>query len=93
MVQINTLNVVKVTTFAVVFASLINKNPDLSLKLIKQNPDNGATNTSDNFNETISFTLSGECPTWMYQANEPEECICGVDNYHTVKCDQSVGRA
>ena len=31
---------------------------------------------------------SGECPTWMYRA-KPEQCICGVDNYHTVKCDQS----
>ena len=31
-----------------------------------------------------------ECPTWMYQANESENCICGIDNHHTVKCDQSV---
>ena len=26
----------------------------------------------------------------MYQANESEKCTCGVDNYHIVKCDQSV---
>ena len=92
MVQINTLKtLLLVTTLAAVFTS--GKNPDLSLKLIKRNPDYGATNNSDNFNEKLSFPLSGECPTWMYRANESEECICGVDNHHTVKCDQSVGRA
>ena len=74
-----------------VFAS--SKNPDLSLKLIQKNPDTGITNNSDNFDKTINFALSRECPTWMYRANESEECICGVDNHHTVKCDQSVGRA
>ena len=29
----------------------------------------------------------------MYRANESEECICGVENHHTVRCDQSIGRA
>ena len=35
----------------------------------------------------------GECPTWMYHTNKSSQCICGVDNYRTVKCDQSTKRA
>ena len=30
---------------------------------------------------------SRECPTWMYRTNTSEGCICGVNNYHTVKCE------
>ena len=31
-----------------------------------------------------------DCPTWMYHTNSSNKCTCGVDNHHTVKCDQSV---
>ena len=33
-----------------------------------------------------------ECPTWMFFANGSEDCICGITNFHAVKCDQSVGK-
>ena len=97
MVQINMFKVlILATTFAVTVVFTSSKKPDLSLQATKRNdPDYGTTKkfNSNNFNKELSFRLSGECPTWMYRANKSEECICGVDNYHTVKCDQSVGRA
>ena len=45
------------------------KNTNLSLQLIKQNPDHGAIKVNGNFNEELNLPLleySGECPTWMY---------------------------
>ena len=33
-----------------------------------------------------------ECPTWMFFANGSEDCICGITDFHAVKCDQSVGK-
>ena len=34
-----------------------------------------------------------DCPTWMFVANvSAGECVCGINDYHAVKCDQSVGK-
>ena len=33
-----------------------------------------------------------DCPTWMYFANGSGDCVCGITNFHAVKCDQSVGK-
>ena len=33
-----------------------------------------------------------KCPTWMYCMSGSEECVCGVDNHHTVKCSQKLHR-
>ena len=33
-------------------------------------------------------TVTEDCPTWMYKSNSSSKCICGVDNDHTVKCNQ-----
>ena len=35
---------------------------------------------------------SNECPTWMHHTDDSGECVCGVSNFHIVKCDQSVGK-
>ena len=35
---------------------------------------------------------SNECPTWMHRTNDLGECVCGVSNFHIVKCDQSAGK-
>ena len=45
----------------------------------------------DQFNHHF-LSSDGECPTWMYRNNTSTRCICGVDNYHTVKCDESTNR-
>ena len=74
MAQICTKVLILLTVSASVITS--SKNPDLSLQ--------------QSFDHDNSIGNGGECPTWMYRANESEKCICGVDNYHTVKCDQSV---
>ena len=34
-----------------------------------------------------------DCPTWMYFANVSGDCICGITDFHAVKCDQSTGKA
>lgn len=33
-----------------------------------------------------------DCPTWMYFANVSGDCICGITDFHAVKCDQSTGK-
>ena len=33
-------------------------------------------------------SVTEDCPTWMYKTNSSSKCICGVDNDHTVKCNQ-----
>ena len=30
-----------------------------------------------------------DCPTWMYFANVSGDCVCGITDFHVVKCDQS----
>ena len=37
-------------------------------------------------------TDTEDCPTWMHRTNGSSKCICGVDCYHRVKCDQSDNR-
>ncbi len=32
------------------------------------------------------------CPTWMYFANVSGDCVCGVTDFHAIKCDQSIGK-
>ena len=46
----------------------------------------------DQFDHGIVRELK-DCPTWMFVANvSAGECVCGVSDYHAVKCDQSVGK-
>ena len=33
-----------------------------------------------------------DCPTSMYFANVSGDCICGITDFHAVKCDQSTGK-
>ena len=33
-----------------------------------------------------------DCPTWMHPANDSGECVCGVNDYYTVKCDLKIGK-
>ena len=88
-----------------IFAITSSKIPDLTLKIsanqTSSKTDHRVTEVNENFTKQFNSLLSvtkfnsdhsqyGECPTWMYRANESEKCICGVDNYHTVKCDQSI---
>ena len=30
-----------------------------------------------------------DCPTWMYFANVSGDCICGITDFHAIKCDRS----
>ena len=53
-----------------------------------QNPDLPCNEVDEVCNCASS---SGDCPTWMYDTNG--SCVCGVDNHHTVKCDQSTCQA
>ena len=97
--------VVKVAIFLIillmsVIAITSGKISNLSLKfsadqtLSKNDP--GVTKVNDNFTKRLNLETNSdrdkyrECPTWMYSTNESEKCICGVDNHHTVKCDQSI---
>ena len=33
-----------------------------------------------------------DCPTWMYKTNSSRKCICGVNNDHTVRCNQKTNK-
>ena len=75
-----------------IIATTCSKKPDLNLQLIISH---GATeiNKLNSFigESNLPLTDYSECPTWMYHANisDINKCICGVDNHHAVKCDQS----
>ena len=86
------VSVIAITSGKISDLSLVNFSPDQTLS--KNNPG-----VNEKFTKRLKLPLLvtnsdrdqyGECPTWMYHANESEKCICGVDNHHTVKCDQSV---
>ena len=75
-----------------VITTTCSKIPDLSLQiLIRHGATDSEINNSFIGELNLPLTDYGECPTWMYHANisDINKCICGVDNHHAVKCDQS----
>ena len=53
-------------------------------KLLKQELPNSRQDVLHHNIESVTE----DCPTWMYKTNSSSKCICGVDNDHTVKCNQ-----
>ena len=46
------------------------------------------SNTTELNQKTYSVTR--ECPTWMYFSNQTNECVCGVNHYDMVKCNATL---
>jgi hypothetical protein len=60
-----------------------------------QQPNSDTMSLSNDAKIKFDYGLTNEpkdCPTWTYFANVSGDCVCGVTDFHAVKCDQSIGK-
>ena len=77
---------------AAMFNATDSRREETSSKILEQSKATAPKDGEDDVLNSLTNSLRGggedyHCPTWMHYSNETNQCACGTDLHHMVKCN------